>query len=184
VSHGERTNLRAVERTDATLLHRWFTLLDGPRGWAISDSIVSLAEVQRRIEGWIDEERTLGRPACMVFEDLEGEPLGLIILSHYESNHRALEVALVSGNSERRNDDFEIDALETVIETCFDQWNLHRLTARTPLANELAASVYVQCGFRRDIVLREAAYFDGAFHDVALFCLLTTDRAPADELTT
>jgi RimJ/RimL family protein N-acetyltransferase len=177
---GEHTNLRAVERTDATLIHGWFNSLDGPQGWAISDSTVSLAEVQRRIEGWIDEERSLGRPTCLVFEDLEGGLIGLIILSHYEPNHRALEIQLVNG-IEFVKRDREVDALEALIETCFDQWNLHRLTVRAPIVSEQMTTLYERCGFRRDIVLREAAYFDGGYHDVALYCLLKTDRIPANE---
>ena len=179
---GELTNLRAVERTDAGTLHRWLNDLDGSRGWVHNAVTVSLAEIQRRIEVWLEDERTFHRPACLLFDDLDGTPVGLIALSHYEPDHRALEFALLAGEPDRWDASFEFDALESLIDTCFDRWNLHRLTARTPIVDERTVRVLERCGFRRDIVFREAAFFDGGYHDVALHCLLRTDR-PLEPVT-
>jgi RimJ/RimL family protein N-acetyltransferase len=176
VIRGELTNLRAVERTDAGVLFRYFNTLDGPRGWSHGGPPVSLSEVQRRIEGWLDEERTIGRPAALMIEDLNGESVGAILLTNYEPQHRALEVSLLTGQPEVWDETLETDALQSLIDTAFDQWNLHRITSRAPVENERLTVVCEACGFTRDIVFREAAYFDGAYHDVALYCLLRTDR--------
>jgi len=165
-----------VERTDAGVLFRWFNTLDGPRGWSVGGLPVSLSEVQRRIEGWLDEERTLGRPAALMIEDLDGGPVDAILLTNHEPDHRALEVSLLAGQPEVRDESFETDALRSLIDTAFEQWNLHRITSRMLVENEQLAVAYESCGFQRDIVFREAAFFDGAYHDVALYCLLRTDR--------
>src|SRR5215204_4900679 len=173
---GELTNLRAVERTDAGVLFRWFNNLHGPHSWSLGGLPFSLSEVQRRIEGWLDEERYLALPAALLIEDLDGEPVGAVLMSNYEPQHRALEVSLLAGQPEVRDESFETDALQSLIDTAFEQWNLHRITSRMPVENEQLAVAYESCGFQRDIVFREAAFFDGAYHDVALYCLLRTDR--------
>ena len=67
------------------------------------------------------------------------------------------------------NDVTEVsDALDGVIESCFDQWNLHRVTTRVPVIDELRTQACEICGFQRDAVLRQAAYIDGRYHDVAV----------------
>jgi len=87
-----------------------------------------------------------------------------------------LQVSLVAGQPEVWDESYEADALQSLIDTAFDQWNLYRITSRMPVENERLASAFAACGFRRDIVFREAAFFDGAYHDVVLYCLLRTDR--------
>jgi RimJ/RimL family protein N-acetyltransferase len=49
------------------------------------------------------------------------------------------------------------------------------------LARDDRAELFERCGFQRDVVLREAMYVDGAYHDVELYCLLKTDMGPHDE---
>jgi RimJ/RimL family protein N-acetyltransferase len=178
---GELTNLRAVERTDAGTLHRWLNDPDAMRYWGVPESTISLAETQRRIEAWLDEERNLQRPACFVIELLDGTPIGMVVLSRYEPKHRALELAVMIGEPGRCGQGLGSDALTFLIDTCFDQWNLHRLTARVLAFDERGHRLYERSGFRHDVTLREAAYLDGRHHDIRLYCLLASDRESASE---
>jgi RimJ/RimL family protein N-acetyltransferase len=178
---GELTNLRAVERTDSGALHRWFNDPDVMRYWGAPEAVFSLAEVQRRIEGWLDEERRLERPACLIIELLDGEPVGVVILSQFEHKHRALELSIMIGESNRWGQGLGTDALSALIDTCFDQWNLHRLWLRSEAFNERAHRLYERCGFVLDATLREASFLDGLYHDVRVYSLLETDRQSAAE---
>lgn len=178
---GELTNLRAVERTDAGTLHRWLNDPDVMRYQGVPDSTVSLAEVQRRIEGWLDDEARLGRPSCLMIELLDGSPVGFALLTKYEEQHRALELAMVIAEPGRCGQGLGTDALTALVDTAFDQWNLHRLDARPLAFHERAHRMYARCGFRHDATLREAAYLDGRYHDVHLYCLLASDRPHASE---
>ena len=65
---GELVNLRAVERPDATILHRWLNDPATIRGWGLSAPAISLAEVQRQVEGWLGKVAALGRPVGLVVE--------------------------------------------------------------------------------------------------------------------
>ena len=178
---GELTNLRAIERTDAPAVYRWFNAVAGSSAWPHVHSPVSLAESQRRIEDWLDFERSQGIPACLYCEALDGTPRCLILFSHFEPDHRALEFGLLFPEP-FMNDVAEVcDALGAVIDTCFDQWNLHRVTTRMPVMDELRTRACEMCGLQRDAVLRQAAYFDGRYHDVAVYCLLETDDIPGRE---
>jgi RimJ/RimL family protein N-acetyltransferase len=181
VIRGELTNLRAVERTDASTLHRWFNDPDIPSGWGLPLSPVSLVDVQRRTEGWLEEESNRGRPAALIVELLEGTPAGAVVITRYEEQHRAAELALIVGAPEHWEQGFVTDALMATIDTCFNHWNLHRIWLRSEAFNEALSGLAEQCEFQRDATLREASFFDGRYHDVFLYSLLSTDGESESE---
>jgi RimJ/RimL family protein N-acetyltransferase len=177
---GERVNLRAVERADAEDLFRWFNDPELMRFWGVPDATVSLNEVQRRIEGWLGEEARLGRPACLIVETLGAESIGLVVLSDYRPDHRSVALSLMIGERARWGEGFGGDVLSTIVATCFDAWNLHRVWLRTEAFNDRAQRLYRRCGFTHEATLREATYLDGVYHDVLVFALLDETRAESE----
>jgi RimJ/RimL family protein N-acetyltransferase len=178
VLRGELTNLRAVERSDDAFLHHWFNDPSVMRGWGLPAAVVSTADVQRRIEGWLDEEARRGWPAALVIETLEGEAVGLVVLTGDQSSPRVLEVSLLIGDPEQWGKGLGGDALAVVAECCFEQWNVHRLQLRSEAGNERAHRLYRRLGFRHEGTLREATWMDGRFEDVLVFARLVTDPEP------
>ncbi len=173
---GELTNLRAVERSDSGSLHSWFNDPELMRFWGAPDSTISLAEIQRRIEEWIHEEGRLGRPVCLIAETLEGETLGVVILSQYEPVTASIELSMMVGSVDRWGEGFGSDILTSVVEAGFAQWRLHRISLRVEEFNVRAIRLYERCGFQRDGILRDASFFDGEYRDQFLYSLLSTDR--------
>jgi RimJ/RimL family protein N-acetyltransferase len=173
---GELTNLRAVERSDARLLHRWLNDPELMRYWGYPASTPSSTAIDRQVEQWLDEEAKLDRPACFMVDLLDGETVGLAVLSKFEADHACAELSLLIGEREHWGKGIGTDVVETVLDACFDQWNLHRITVRVEAFNERARALYEKCGFAVDATLREASFFDGAYHDVVLFSALSTDR--------
>lgn len=175
---GERTNLRAIERSDAADLFRWFNDPDLMHFWGLGDPVVSLTEVQRRIEDWLDDERTLRRPAALVVETLDGESVGLVILGSYRPEHRSTELSLLIGERERWGQGLGTDALRAVIDACFLTWQMHRLWLRSEAFNERAQRLFRRCGFVQEATLRDATFLDGQYFDQYVFALLNqTDAA-------
>jgi RimJ/RimL family protein N-acetyltransferase len=170
--HGELLNLRAVERMDAALIHRWFNDPTVMRWWGVPEATSSLADIQRRIEDWIADEARLDRPACFLAETLEGEMVGLVILKDFDPTHRSIQLSLMIGESSRWGQGLGSDLVRTVVDASFDAWNLHRVWLRSEAGNERAHSVYRKCGFMQEAVLREAVFFDGRYHDVLVFSIL------------
>jgi RimJ/RimL family protein N-acetyltransferase len=172
---GELVNLRAVERADAPSVTRWFNDGDLMRYWGVPDATVSSNEVQRRIEGWLEEETRLARPSCLIVETLEGEPVGLVILSNYRPDHRSAALSLMIGERARWGEGLGGDALQTVVDACFASWNLHRVWLRVEAGNDRAQRLYRRCGFTHEATLRDATFLDGGYHDVLVFGRLESD---------
>ena len=178
---GELVNLRAVEREDAATLHRWLNEPAVARGWGWSAAAVSLADVGRRVEGWLAEEALLGRPAALVVETLDGEPVGLAVAAVPERPEvRATELSLLIGDPARWGRGLGTDALRALLDACFGGWNLHRVTLRSEAGNTRAHRLYERCGFRGEGRLRRAAFLDGRYEDVLLLGLLAEEWAAGE----
>lgn len=173
---GESTNLRAVERADAGLLHRLLNAPDAPRTCTLPDVTVSLAEVQRMVEGWLEREAASGLPACLLIETLAGEPAGALILTGYEETHRAVELAMLIDGGRDATLTHATDALSAATDALFAHWNVHRIGSRSEAGEKSLNRVYERTGFQRDAILRQALYRDGSYHDVYAYSLLATDR--------
>ena len=60
--HGETINLRAVERHDVPLLHRWFNDPVVMDGWGWGAPARSIQHVAGQVEDWLAREIALGHP--------------------------------------------------------------------------------------------------------------------------
>jgi RimJ/RimL family protein N-acetyltransferase len=66
--------------------------------------------------------------------------------------------------------------LSALVDACFAQWGMHRIAARSEIGNERAHHWLRRAGFQDEGTLRDASFFDNAFHDQLLFALLATDK--------
>jgi ribosomal-protein-alanine N-acetyltransferase len=170
---GELTNLRAVERADSELVQRW---LDDPelmRWWGYGARALSLASVQDGIEQWLVLERGLGHPVALVIESLPGDAIGLMILSDLQHVDRSAELSCFL-DAAYRDRGFGRDALETLIDAAFEQWNYHRLSVRCEVHNERAHAFFEANGFQLEGRLREARFIDGGWSDILVFGRIRT----------
>ena len=172
---GELVNLRAVDRPDAMLLHRWLNEPDVMVGWGVPDQTISLTEVQRRLEGWLADEALLGRPVAFIVETLAAEAVGLLLVAHLPPEPRGAELSLLIGESSRWGEGLGTDALQTLLGVCFETWNLHRVALRCEASNDRARRLYTRCGFVQEGILRQASFSSGAYGDQILFGLLATE---------
>ncbi len=177
---GDLTNLRAIDRADDGLLYAWLNDPALMTGWGVPDQTLSRTEIQRRIEGYLEEERMLGRPAALIVEDLDGEPVGLVVLGRYSANAASTEVSLLIAGPDRWGQGLGGDALGATIDACFDAWNLNRVWLRAEADNTRAHRLYARLGFTHEVTLRDATYRDGEYVDVLVYGLLRSDRAPSD----
>ena len=171
---GETINLRAVERQDAPLLHRWFNdpvVMDG-WGWSAPARSMNMAAAQ--VEEWLAREIAFGRPEALIAESLAGDPIGLVIVRVDRLEAGSVELSLLV-DADRWGQGFGIDIMQTSLEACFDGWGVRRVGVRVEEGNERALALYRRLGFKEEGCLRQAAYRDGRHADVLLFSLLADE---------
>lgn len=177
---GEAINLRAVERRDAPLLHRWFNDPVLMRGWGWSAPVRSLADVAGQLEEWLAREGVLGRPEALIVESLDGDPIGLVVLRVDRPEARSVELSLLI-DADHWGRRFGTDVLQTALEACFDGWGVHRVGVSVEEDNEPALALYCSLGFQEEGRLRQAAYHNGRHADILLYGLLATEWSAHEE---
>ena len=172
--HGERTNLRPVERHDAPDLHALLNDEETLLGWGSAGDVRSLARVQAEIEGRLEEERRQGRPSTLVIETMEGHFAGVILLRPGRPDQGLVELSIAVAPSQRRQG-FAPDAISTVVDLAFDEWNLDRVQLRCEAGNARAIALYEDLGFRHEATLRDATYTGGAYADQLVYARIRSD---------
>lgn len=177
---GETINLRAVERDDVPLLHRWFNdpvLMDG---WGWSAPVRSIQHVAGQVEDWLSRETAVDRPEALIAELLAGEPVGLIVVHDERPEARSVELSLLV-DAGHWGQGFGMDMMLTILEVCFGGWGVHRIGVRVEAGNERALALYRRLGFKEEGRLRQAAFRDGRHEDVLLFGQLAAEWSARED---
>ena len=177
---GEMINLRAVERHDAPLLHRWFNDPMVTRGWGWSASARSMQDIASQVEEWLTREAVLSRPEALIAESLAGDPIGLVVLRVDRQEARSVDLSLLVDVS-RWGEGLGTDLLQTALAACFDGWGVHRVGVRVEDGNVRALALYRRLGFQDEGRLRQAAFRDGRHADILLFGLLAPEWMAREE---
>lgn len=178
---GERVNLRAIERRDTPIIHRWFNDPAVMRGWGWSAVARSLERVAGEVEAWLALEATLGRPAALVAETLDGDAIGLVLLQIDRPEASAVDLSLLVGDLSDWGKGLGGDLLQTTLDACFAAWDIHRVGVRVEEENARALALYRRAGFQEEGRLRQAAFHDGRHADILLLSLLAAEWAALDE---
>ena len=176
--HGLTTNLRAVERSDARFISELLNQPSVQVGWGTTGVPVSIHRVEQDIEHWLDVERTVQRPACLIIETLEHEPIGVLILVISGRCDQSMATLSIAVHPERQNQGYGRDALIWITEALFDDWNIHRVQMTCEAGNDRAARLYQALGFVREATRVQATYMNGNYHDQHLYGMLATDPRP------
>jgi diamine N-acetyltransferase len=119
--------------------------------------------------------RMLGDPGAVyiVAEDQLRQIAAFAILQGLGSEHRSVELKrLVVGVP---NQGTGRKLLTVVAERAFGELRAHRLFLDVFVTNDRARHVYEMFGFRKEGVMRDAFYRDGAYHSLVLMSLLESE---------
>ncbi|MER0483657.1 GNAT family protein [Streptomyces sp. Edi2] len=131
----------------------------------------------KEMEAWC-----AGRAGCtdrldLAVEDREsGAFLGELALNDIDApNARgSFRIALVAGATGRG---IGSEAIRLLLDYAFDRVGLHRVQLEVYDYNPRARRAYEKCGFEVEGRMREALFWDGAWHDVFVMAALRTRRA-------
>src|SRR3954470_19103422 len=161
---GERISLRAIESHDLPMLVAW---RNDPAVHAhfFEHEPLSLATQTTWFERFL--QRTDERYWIAERRDAKREPVGTIALVGIDLRHRRAEMGRVLVYPPGlRGGGLGRELCGLALGYAFGHLNLHRVTCEVFADNVAALSLYGRLGFRREGVLRQHVFKDGAYRDV------------------
>lgn len=172
---GQHVRLRKLERADLPILHRWMNDAD-VMAWGRfrPEGMTSLAALEKEYERELtgeEEERT----TYVVEEKATGKPIGWCVARTWDRKHVSANVGIGLGEKDLWGRGYGTDGMQLLLTIVFDHQGWHRAELWTLAENERAIRSFEKCGFRREGLEKEAAYFGGRYHDIVLMAQLKSE---------
>ncbi|WP_295218804.1 GNAT family protein [Ruminococcus sp.] len=157
--------LRAIEESDAHIL---MNLINDPEvensvfGWSYP---VSLSSQKKWILN-ISDDTTV-----RYIIDVDEEAVGVAIISSIDMKNRTSNMNIKLLKS-ARGKGIATRTLSLIIRYCFDELNMHCLTANVIERNESSRKLWIKLGFNEDGILRQRIYKNGVYHNIVSYSLL------------
>jgi RimJ/RimL family protein N-acetyltransferase len=168
---GTRVRLRAIERTDYQLLHRWLNDPELMVYWGRPGNTQALPEVAASE----DAQAARGTSRKYIIETLEGNAIGQIDYYDLDVVARSAWTSVMIGDPAYLSGGYGTDAMRTLLRHLFDGLGLHRVTLTAIEDNERALKSYLKSGFVQEGLLREWIYFNGSFKNGVVMAVLEDD---------
>jgi len=111
----------------------------------------------------------------LAIETAEGVHIGNVGLHRIDWRNRNAELGIAIGERSYWNQGYGTDAIRTLLSLAFREMNLHRVFLRVDADNARGIRCYEKAGFRREGVLREAVFKEGAYHDQYIMSILQSE---------
>lgn len=124
-------------------------------------------------DDWFDE---IQRRSDAVLLGIRLEPgnelIGTVQLHSIHPVHRAAELQIRIAEPQHRGKGYGSTAVHLALRLAFDDLNLNRVSLHVLAHNARALHTYEKAGFRREGLLRGAAFVDGSYADVVVMGIL------------
>lgn len=172
--HGDDVTLRPPEREDVSFVKR---CMNDARVWrsALDVNPTNAEQATEFFETVLSNESDVH---VLAFDD--ETPLGVLSLATSKygptetSRARSAELAYWFA-PEHHGQGYAGDAARELVRYAFDDRNLRRLVAHPGAFNDASVGLLESLGFEREGTRREAAWYDGDYHDVHVYGLLRSE---------
>lgn len=106
----------------------------------------------------------------------DGRHVGNLSLQGIDPVSRSAELAIVLGDRSVWGHGIGLEAARLLVDHGFAALNLNRIACGTLAANVAMRRLAERLGMREEGVRRQAAWTDGAYHDIVEYGLLAADR--------
>ena len=174
---GKRILLRALEREDLKLIHKWqndeevMRLARSQPDHAISMEALA-AELEKNLKGEDATTRRFG------IEEKSSEKLigwCSISYSSWAKRYTSADIGLAIGEKDRWRKGYGTEIVSLLLKEAFEQLNLHRAGWWTYAENKASIALAEKMGFKEEGRLRENVFFDNSFHDTVVLGLLKNE---------
>ncbi len=174
---GKRIVLRALERDDLKLIHKWqndeevMRLARSQPDHAISMEALA-AELDKNLKGEDTMTRRFG-----IEEKQSGKLIGWcsIAYSSWARRYTSADIGLAIGEKDRWRKGYGTEIVSLLLKEAFEQLNLHRAGWWTYAENKGSIALAEKMGFKEEGRMRENVFFDNSFHDTVVLGLLKND---------
>jgi RimJ/RimL family protein N-acetyltransferase len=119
---------------------------------------------------------SLGKDAAKVVFAMrkKAEPpiIGYVQITGINSVHRSAELGIRIGDEKHRGQGYGKEALRLAVQFCWNHLNLNRVQLIVFKHNHRAVGAYKAAGFKKEGVLRQAAFIDGGWVDLTVMAAL------------
>ncbi|MEG0254055.1 MAG: GNAT family protein [Vagococcus sp.] len=164
--------LRKLEISDAKIYHQWRNDIDVMSSTSPELDQFTLEETESFIKGILVSETS--RSYMIVTKD-DNKTVGIISLININRKDQSAECIIDIGEKEKWGQKIGQNSLKLLMNTAFNEWNLHRLMLQVFSFNTRAISMYEKLGFQLEGTLREAFYRGGMWHDIKIMSILKSE---------
>ena len=130
---------------------------------------------------------SLGKDAARIVfairKTMELPIIGYVQISGINSVHRSAEIGIRIGEEKNRGQGYGTEALRLAVDFCWNHLNLNRVQLIVFKHNLRAIGAYKAVGFRKEGVLRKAAFIGGNWVDLVVMAALASGLDGAAEIS-
>ena len=168
--------VRRAERDDLDTVVAWMETPDFRR-FLYGDAARSPKQIREQIVAMLGRSAGYTMPGgiYLVIDSADYGPIGLLSLQNISWRNRSCSVDVYIGNQKLRNHLVASIAFFLTMQYCFDELNLHRVSAFIYSFNAASWRVIEKIGAVRELTLRDHVARDGKLHDVYCYGLLRSE---------
>ena len=158
--------LRATEESEAELLRRMINDPETERmvvGWSFPVSKADQIKwIQNQKNNSLNERYTI---------EVNLEAVGMASLTQLDYKNSVCEINIkLDGGSKGKGIGYRV--INMLLNYCFNELNLHCVTAEILDYNIPSQKLFEKCGFKKEGVLRQRVYKNGEYHDLFVYSIL------------
>lgn len=171
-----KTFLRRAEREDLDTIVAWMEDPDFLQ-FLYGDASRSPKQIREQIVAMLGRAAGQAMPGgiYLVIDSAEHGPIGLLSLQRISWRNRSCSIDLYMGKKSLRSGIVAGIAFFRAMEYCFDELNLHRVSAFIYSFNSPSWRIIEKTGAKRELTLEEHVARDGKLHDVYCYGLLKSE---------
>jgi diamine N-acetyltransferase len=172
--YGERVRLRGIERADIAKYHEWINDPEVLAGLGISLPM-SMTDEEKWFDGTTQREQAQ-KPLAIEIKEQDGwRVIGDCAFFDIDWTSRAAEFGIMIGDKSVWDQGYGTETVRLLLRHGFATLNLNRIVLRVFDDNPRAIRAYEKAGFTQEGTLRQAAYKNGAYHDLHVMSVLRSE---------
>ena len=143
---GKHISLRAIEPSDIDILYRWENDVET---WNVSNTQTPYSRfVLEQYIASAHQDIYSVKQLRLIICDSEGKAIGTIDLFDFDPNHMRAGIGILIADKEDRRQGAASEALELLVDYCFNILNLHQVYSNITIDNEASVLLFQKHGFQ------------------------------------